>query len=190
MFASTTSVLDLRGEGALLDYLVKSRSKFLKHAIQNPVSKLRDLKMIHLRGPKNTVQPDQYTYGLDHVDCEDRPLMNEFPEVKALVSFLQGSLSYSKVGNVMMSEIQGGAFIEPHCDPGLYFEQYHRIHVPIITDPRCFAYSVSYPITSEAKQIVETNLAVGFAWELNNCDIHWFEHKGVIPRYHVVLDVS
>jgi hypothetical protein len=114
--------------------------------------------------------------------------MKEFPEAEALVTFLRGQLKLTQVGNVMMSLMEPGAFIEPHQDPGSYFEFYRRIHVPIISDPGCVCYSVKYPIQPYDKTLETTYMEAGHVWELNNCDYHWFEHHGSGPRYHLVFD--
>lgn len=187
MFAQTRKVVDLRGESALLAYLERRYETFELHAIHNPASRLKDLRIMHLRGPKQTAQPKGYAYGLEHTECEDRPVYELFPEVQALVSFVQGSLGYRQVGNVMLSVMAPGTWIDPHCDPGQYFEHYHRIHVPVMTDPQCICAAVKHPI-SWGRQVEHVNLEVGWAWELNNSDYHWFYHRGKAPRYHVVFD--
>lgn len=190
MFAPTRPVIDLSAEGALLDYLGRSWDKFDALAVQNPADRLKDLRLLHLRGPVRKDAPSGYRYDTSYIDCEDRPSMAQFPEVAALVSFIKGSLGYTQVGNIMMSVIGKGAFILPHFDPGTYFEHYHRLHVPIFTDESCMAYSVAFPIAEQAKQLVKTHMTVGHVWELNNCDIHWFHHQGVKPRFHVVIDAA
>lgn len=189
MFAQTQAVVDLSTEGALLDYLAKSFDKFNAIAVQNPADRLKDLRLIHLRGPKRKEPPKGYAYDASYIECEDKPLMEQFPEVIALVSFIRGTLGCQQVGNVMMSVIGEGAFILPHTDPGAYFEHYRRLHIPIFTDPQCVAYAMSYPLASKPKQLVEMHFSVGNVWELNNCDIHWFQHRGTKPRFHVVVDM-
>lgn len=187
MLAPTRRVVDLRDEHALLRYLEKRYLHFTGMAVRNPASRLKDLKILHLRGPKNEVAPKGYAYNLDYTGCEDRPAYEDFPEVRALVSYVQGSLGYGQVGNVMLSVMPPGTFIEPHWDPGEYFEYYHRIHVPVITDPLCVCAALRHPM-APGRQVDHVNLEVGWAWELNNCDYHWFYHRGTEPRYHVVFD--
>lgn len=188
MHSTTKIIVDLKYETAILSYLAKSLPKFRSHAIKNPATRLAELSIIHLRGPKILDAPTNYGYDLQYTDCEDRPLMAEFPEAKSLVNFLKGQLELKQIGNIMMSVMEPGAYIEPHQDPGKYFEYYRRIHVPIISDPECKCYSIKYPITAGVKMLETTYMEVGTAWELNNCDLHWFHHKGAKPRYHLVFD--
>ena len=187
MFAQTRPIVDLRGEPALLAYLERRYRSFDALAVNNPASRLKDLRILHLRGPKITSAPQGYAYGLEHTQCADRPVYDEFPEVRALVSFIQGMTGFAQVGNVMLSVMPPGTAIEPHCDPGAYFEYYHRIHVPVVSDPGCICVAMKHPIAS-GRQIEHTHLATGWAWELNNCDYHWFYHHGTAPRFHVVFD--
>lgn len=190
MFTETKPIINLASEGALLDYLAKSFDKFSALAVQNPADRLKDLRLIHLRGPKRKEAPAGYIYDLTYVECENRPIMEQFPEVEALVSYIKGTLGCTQVGNVMMSVIGEGAFILPHFDPGAYFEHYRRLHIPIFTDPKCVAYSMAFPLASRQKSLIETHMSVGNVWELNNCDIHWFHHRGTKPRFHVVIDTA
>lgn len=185
MFATTRPLLDLSGEPALMKYLEKSLDKFRANAVKNPASRLAELKIIHLRGPVKREAPKGYAYDLSYTDCEDRELFSQFPEVQALIGFIRGALNLQQLGNVMMSEMGPGAFIEPHFDPGQYFEHYRRIHVPIVTDPKCICYSMEHPMNGRLESV---NMSVGNVWELNNSDLHWFHHLGEKPRFHVVFD--
>lgn len=187
MLAQTRKIVDLRGERALLDYLQRRYHAFEDQSVANPASRLKDLRILHLRGPAIAAAPKGYAYGLEYTQCVDRPVYEQFPEVQALVAFVRGSLGFTQVGNVMLSVMPPDTAIEPHWDPGQYFEYFHRIHVPIITDPLCICASLKHPI-GPGPQVERCNLEVGWAWELNNCDYHWFYHDGKTPRYHVVFD--
>lgn len=183
MHCVTGKVFDLSGEPALLEYIAAQETKFHQHAIQNPASRLKDLYVIHLRGP--TASSEAYSYGEEHLTCVDKPAYQDWPEVRALVGFILGALDLKQLGNVSVSCMYPGAFIEPHVDPGLYFKHYRRLHVPIVTNPACYCYYVSYPVTGALDKV---NMAPGHVWELNNCDHHWFHNTGSTNRMHVVID--
>ena len=187
MFAQTRRIVDLRDQQVLLESLAECYEDFAQRAANNPAFRLKDLRILHLRGPRLTSAPKGYAYGLEHTDCADRPIYEEFSQVRALVSHVLQVAGFNAIGNVMLSVMTPGTSIEPHFDPGLYFEYYHRIHVPIFTDPGCICVSLKYPISS-GRQVEHIHLESGWAWELNNCDYHWFYHWGARPRFHIVFD--
>ena len=78
----------------------------------------------------------------------------------------------------MAAKLLAGARIIPHRDSHASFAAGHRIHVPIITNPR-----VRFMIDGRPYQ-----LQVGQAYEINNQKVHSVMNKGDADRINFIFD--
>lgn len=53
------------------------------------------------------------------------------PNVMSIVRDIMTDCGYTKLGVCLISEMAHGAEVKEHRDEGEYFEQFHRIHVPL-----------------------------------------------------------
>ena len=78
----------------------------------------------------------------------------------------------------MAAKLMAGGRILPHRDSHPSFGAGHRIHVPIITNPR-----VRFMIDGRPFQ-----LEVGQAYEINNQKVHSVMNKGTVDRINFIFD--
>lgn len=78
----------------------------------------------------------------------------------------------------MAAKLLAGGRILPHRDSHPSFSAGHRIHVPIITNPR-----VRFMIDGRPFQ-----LEVGQAYEINNQKVHSVMNKGDVDRINFIFD--
>ncbi len=78
----------------------------------------------------------------------------------------------------MAAKLLAGGRIIPHRDSHPSFGAGHRIHIPIVTNPR-----VRFMIDGRPYQ-----LEVGEAYEINNQKVHSVMNKGVADRINFIFD--
>ena len=78
----------------------------------------------------------------------------------------------------MAAKLLAGGRILPHRDTHPSFGAGHRIHVPIVTNPR-----VRFMIDGRPYQ-----LEVGQAYEINNQKVHSVMNKGAVDRINFIFD--
>ena len=79
----------------------------------------------------------------------------------------------------MAAKLIAGGRILPHRDSHPSFAAGHRIHVPIVTNPRVRFMIDGRPVSSSQ---------VGEAYEINNQKIHSVMNKGDTDRIHFIFD--
>ncbi|MGZ3297462.1 MAG: aspartyl/asparaginyl beta-hydroxylase domain-containing protein [Asticcacaulis sp.] len=77
----------------------------------------------------------------------------------------------------ILVRLQGGTVIAPHYDNGYSLTRAHRIHYPVITNPKAI-FSVNG---------VERHLKAGEIWEINNRRLHAVRNDGE-DRIHFIFD--
>jgi aspartyl/asparaginyl beta-hydroxylase (cupin superfamily) len=83
-----------------------------------------------------------------------------------------------KVGAAVFVKLKPNTNILPHTDGG-WFVDTHRVHLPIITDPR-----ILFSLTDK-----KFHLKRGTIYELNNLVVHGVENPTNIGRVHLMIDV-
>ena len=79
----------------------------------------------------------------------------------------------------LLINLPAGEKIGSHIDVGENFDLSHRIHIPVITNDRCF-----FNVDVETK-----NLKEGEMWEIdNNGKYHWVSNDGDTDRIHLLVD--
>jgi len=78
----------------------------------------------------------------------------------------------------MAAKLLAGGRILPHRDTHPSFGVGHRVHVPIVTNPR-----VRFMIDGRPFQ-----LEVGLAYEINNQKVHSVMNKGAVDRINFIFD--
>ena len=81
--------------------------------------------------------------------------------------------------NALLINLPAGKAIKTHTDVHESFEISHRIHIPIITNDKCF-----FSVDIETK-----NLKEGELWEINNTEkVHGVINDGDEDRIHLLVD--
>ena len=80
---------------------------------------------------------------------------------------------------VMLARLAAGGKIDPHYDIGLSNHLTHKIHVPLITNPK-----VWFQVEGETFR-----LEVGKAYELNNVGLHAVSNEGPADRIHLIFEL-
>jgi aspartyl/asparaginyl beta-hydroxylase (cupin superfamily) len=83
-----------------------------------------------------------------------------------------------EITNAILVVLPSGKNIPPHTDTGLFFDLYSRIHIPIITNPKCL-------FTVDGETI---HMKAGELWEINNHKKHSVENNGEEDRIHLIID--
>ena len=79
----------------------------------------------------------------------------------------------------LLINLPAGKKIGSHIDVGENFDLSHRVHIPIITNDKCF-----FNVDIETK-----NLKEGEMWEIdNNGKYHWVSNEGNCDRIHLLVD--
>lgn len=80
---------------------------------------------------------------------------------------------------VMLARLAAGGRIDPHYDIGVSNHLTHKIHVPLITNPK-----VWFRVEGETFR-----LEVGKAYELNNVGLHAVSNEGPADRIHLIFEL-
>jgi aspartyl/asparaginyl beta-hydroxylase (cupin superfamily) len=100
------------------------------------------------------------------------------PVMEALVA--QHYPPGGRILRAMMARLPAGAVIGRHVDEHPSFAASHRIHVPLLTNPR-----VSFIVGNERIATEE-----GVAFELNNAMPHEVLNESDSPRIHFIFDYA
>lgn len=80
---------------------------------------------------------------------------------------------------VLFTKLPANKAIEKHTDPGYYLSVVHRLHIPIITNDKCY-FNIDNNIV---------NMKEGYLYELNNQLEHSVQNDGEIDRIHLIVDI-
>lgn len=82
------------------------------------------------------------------------------------------------VARAVVARLGPGARIMPHTDSHPSFHRGHRLHIPLVTNPR-----VRFTIADKPYALLE-----GHAYELNNQKPHSVMNNGATDRMHFIFD--
>ena len=86
----------------------------------------------------------------------------------------------SFIQSAILINLPAGKSIPRHIDTHSFFKKFSRIHIPIITNEKCY-----FTVGDETK-----NLKVGEIWEINNDNqFHSVYNSGLTDRIHLLIDV-
>lgn len=116
------------------------------------------------------------------VECRDTPARQLYPEVDKLVSWIFKAVDGTKLGRIMIVKLMPGGIIGEHIDPGQYFLEHYRFHIPIITDPEVlfFGEDKDHPM----------HMPEGYLSQLANRKKHSAENRSNVERIHIIVDID
>lgn len=82
-------------------------------------------------------------------------------------------------GLVILAKLPAKKEIKKHTDPGYYLSVVHRLHIPIITNDKCY-FNINNNIV---------NMKEGCLYELNNQLEHSVKNDGDRDRTHLIVDI-
>lgn len=115
------------------------------------------------------------------VECIDTPARILYPNVNCLVDWIFNNVEGTKLGRIMLVKLLPGGVINAHIDPGQYFQEHYRFHVPFITDSNVLFYG---------EDNIPAHMPKGFLSQLANRRTHSAENKSNIDRIHLIVDID
>lgn len=115
------------------------------------------------------------------VDCIDTPARMLYPSIDKLVNWIYDNVNGIKLGRIMIVKLLPNGIINAHIDPGQYFQEHYRFHVPFITDPNVLFYG---------EDNVPAHMPEGFLSQLANRRMHSAENKSNVDRIHLIVDID
>ncbi len=106
---------------------------------------------------------------------EHQELWRDLLSFRQLIRSLYGA---GYVARCVVTQLQPGASIHPHVDPGLGFSIPHRIHWVVSTNPLTF-------FEIDGRRL---HFAAGEVWEVDNKKVHSVWNDGETDRIHVIVD--
>jgi len=102
-------------------------------------------------------------------------------ELNIVENFLNDNIGHGEIETAILINLPSKKNIDRHYDRGTYFQSFHRVHIPIITNEKCL-----FEIDGEVK-----NLKQGEVWEINNdAKPHSVENQGEEDRIHLLIDYN
>jgi hypothetical protein len=136
----------------------------------------------HLRIHKKTMNTPHTIEALSAiVDCMDTSSRRLYPEVDKLVSWIYNHVEGTKLGRIMLVKLLPSGIIGKHIDPGQYFQEHYRFHVPLITNPNVLFYG---------EDNIPIHMPEGFLSQLANRRWHSAENKSNVDRIHLIVDID
>lgn len=116
------------------------------------------------------------------VDCRDTSARQLYPEVNKLIDWIYDQVNGTKLGRIMLVKLMPGGVIGEHVDPGQYFLEHYRFHVPFITDPNVIFYG--------HKEEISGHMPEGFLSQLANRRPHSAKNLSSVERIHLIVDID
>lgn len=116
------------------------------------------------------------------VDCMDTPARKLYPKVDQLVKWIYSTVEGTKLGRIMLVKLMPGGIIGAHIDPGQYFLEHYRFHVPFITAPEVIFYG--------PKKETSAHMPEGYLSQLANRRMHSAENRSNVERIHLIVDID
>jgi len=138
---------------------------------------------------------DKYTFRQKtfsvHSNTKTIPLLwNEKPNHDVIVkhphytlfeqelSEIQTKFPPGRLHTAILINLPAGLSIPTHRDAAQHFKLYNRIHIPIITNPKCL-----FTVGGET-----IHMKAGELWEINKHQVHSVENNGEEDRIHLIID--
>lgn len=142
-------------------------------------------KTIHLRTHDTSkYTPSELNIGLLNsiVECKDTIFKQRFPHVSNLINYVVNLVDGYAVGKIMIIDLLPNGIVNDHIDPGEYFLNHRRFHVPITTNTGSNFFG---KLGSTAIHMPEGTLC-----QLNNRNTHSVKNESHEHRIHLLIDIA
>jgi len=133
-----------------------------------------------LKGQPIPTTISEWSSIVDCVNKEEHVL--KYPNTYNLAKWAYTQVGGIRLGRIMIINLLPEGKVDPHIDPGEYFEVHSRFHVPVITNENVVF--LSGP-DSELE-----HMPVGMLSRLNNRATHSVENRSKEYRVHVLIDIA
>jgi hypothetical protein len=100
-------------------------------------------------------------------------------DLEDLKIILTDKLGQGYLQSAILINLPAGKRVASHVDKAEAFKNYHRIHIPILTNEKCF-----FEVDEEVIHMKE-----GEVWEINNSEkAHSVQNQGDSDRIHLLID--
>ncbi len=145
--------------------------------------KLRHTRSMYLASPR--LEPHKVITRTSDtaniLDCAPTRVYGRFaPAIDEVVEIVRSELNLTQIGRIFITKLLPGSSIDPHIDLGDYFKHYHRVHLPLQTQPGC-----AFTVDDHCEELVEGDLYV-----LNNCLTHSVANPSDRDRVHLIIDAA
>ena len=145
--------------------------------------KLRHTRSMYLASPRlephKVISRTSDTANI--LDCAPTRVYGRFaPCIDEVVEIVRSELGVTRIGRIFITKLLPRSTIEPHIDQGDYFKHYHRVHLPLQTQPGC-----AFTVDGHSEELVEGDLYV-----LNNCLTHSVANPSDQDRVHLIIDAA
>jgi len=116
------------------------------------------------------------------IECVDTKLREKYIANNILLDWIYNRVKGVRLGRVMLVNLLPGGTIANHIDPGEYFKNYKRFHVPLVTN--------SGVVFTGSKDNIDYHMPVGMLAQLNNLNIHGVKNISNEGRIHMIADID
>jgi quercetin dioxygenase-like cupin family protein len=95
------------------------------------------------------------------------------------LQFFLGGGAGGHIQTAILIKLPAGKSISPHVDSAPFFKNFHRVHIPIVTNPQCL-----FTVGDET-----IHMKKGEMWEIDNDNkVHSVDNGGADDRVHLLID--
>lgn len=100
-------------------------------------------------------------------------------EIKVLTAIFEEKLGFGYITRTILVNLKANSTIPEHIDSGSSLDACHRMHIPLITNPKC-EFRVGLEIM---------HMKAGEIWEINNTNkFHSVKNSSEVDRIHLIVD--
>lgn len=158
--------------------LFKERARFSENTKrqEQPGGAHKETQSILLRGPEDA---DEENWFLD-IKQVDYPILKNWKSAKSVLERVRKAVNNRPLGKVMIVQLRPAASVAWHVDNGPYYDAYHRLHLPLVTNPGAQMFS----------GLAALHIPVGHLIHIDNRVLHSAINVGQHPRIHMIIDVK
>jgi hypothetical protein len=99
-----------------------------------------------------------------------------------LVDWIFNRVSGIRLGRIMIVNLLPNSIIPNHVDPGAYFRNYKRFHVPLVTNEGV--------VFTGSDIGLDYHMPIGTLCQLNNLGLHGVKNLSTESRIHMIVDIE
>jgi len=145
----------------------------------SPHAQVHDILLRFNSGPEYGVQTAAPVADADH-ECCPYPAWWALPEAHPLVFTLFAAVRGTRLGRVMITRLDPGTAITPHCDSPAQTAYFQRFHITLAAPQ----WACVFTIDDE-----QVEMKPGECWFVNNAALHGVTNDGDESRLSLICDI-